>query len=365
MIGDRCKSYMRSIGLTLDDILRDEIKLRKSFKDQNWVIKISAILTMIMLVGGLINSFCCIFTFKDKEIRKLGCGIYLFTSSITSLLTIIVFTLKYWFLILTQTNTTIRLDTFRGGCVIIDPILKIFLYTDTWLNVCVAIERSFSVMKGVKFNQKKSQQVARWIILILPILITLTIIHEPFHRDLFENRIERFRKSNDYEIWPNSSLSNTTQSYDIERQITCITRYSRFMQHYNTAILFFHLLTPFILNVLCALYIIFGSAHRRAKVLVKKKYKEHLRQQYNEHKHLLFSCIVLLILALPRLIIAFVSECVNASDNVWLYLFAYVIPFIPSILIFIIYVPVSDVYKETFKENIKDFKQKLLRFFSS
>jgi hypothetical protein len=225
------------------------------------------------------------------------------------------------------------------------------------LNSCVAIERSVSVFKGVAFDQRKSRRMARLVLIILPILIMMTIIHEPFHRDLFEYKTERY-KLIDYEIWRNLTIENRTEEYEIENHVLCITRYSRFMQDYNTMILFFHLIAPFMLNFLSALYIIFGNSRRRSTAQTKQTYKEHLRQQFNEHKHLIISSIILLILALPRLIIAFVSGCVNPSDNLWLYLSGYLISFIPSILIFVIYVPPSELYKEKFKESLQHLKQK-------
>ncbi|CAF4053204.1 unnamed protein product, partial [Adineta steineri] len=212
-IGQKCQFYKKSIGVTLDDILRDEIRSNMTLTDQTILVKINAALTMTMFVGGLINSILSILTFQSKDLRKVGCGIYLLASSITSFLTISMFTVKFWFVVLTQMDLSIRFSIVRGGCVSIEPLLKLGLYLDAWLNACVAIERAILVFKGINFNKQKSQRIARWIILILPFCIMGSIIHEPIHRELREIK---------------------TESNEAGTDKWCVTRYSPFVQQYDT-----------------------------------------------------------------------------------------------------------------------------------
>jgi hypothetical protein len=54
---------------------------------------------MLIFLAGLINGTLSILTFKNKISQEVGCGIYLFVSSIISLNIVILFTLKFWFLI--------------------------------------------------------------------------------------------------------------------------------------------------------------------------------------------------------------------------------------------------------------------------
>ncbi|CAF4778769.1 unnamed protein product, partial [Rotaria sp. Silwood2] len=90
--GDRCQFYAKGIGLTLDDMLRYAIRSNINFNDQSYLIKVSAILTMIMFIVGLLNSILCFITFYSQESRQVGCGIYIYASSITSALTIAMLT---------------------------------------------------------------------------------------------------------------------------------------------------------------------------------------------------------------------------------------------------------------------------------
>ncbi|CAF1456547.1 unnamed protein product [Adineta steineri] len=167
-IGQKCQFYKKSIGIILDDILRDEIRSNMTLSDQTILVKSNAVLTMIMFVGGLINSILSIITFQSKDLRQVGCGIYLLASSITSFLTISMLAVKFWFVVVTQMNLSIRVSVLRDGCVSIEPFLKLCFYVDAWLNACVAVERAILVLKGIKFNKQNSQRIARWIILILP-----------------------------------------------------------------------------------------------------------------------------------------------------------------------------------------------------
>jgi len=305
----------------------------------------SAALTIIMFIGGFINSALSYMTFQNKELRKIGCGMYLLASSITSLLTISIFTVKFWFLVLTHMKVSMNFSVMLAGCKLIEPILKMFLYLDTWFNACVAIERAINVSQGVKFNKTKSKWIARRVLIILPICVMGSLIHEPIKRNAFEFKIER-----------NETQGNTRENY-----IYCITRYSPSLENYNTSILFFHLIIPFSINLFSALYIIFGVARQRSNVQRGRTYQEHVQEQFKEHKQLLISPLVLIILASPRVVIALLPGCIDVSKNPWLYLSAYFISFIPSMLVFIIFVLPSSSYKKKFKESLASWQQRCCR----
>ncbi|CAF1127529.1 unnamed protein product [Adineta steineri] len=309
-----------------------------TLSDQTILVKINAAITMVMFVGGLINSILSLITFQSKDLRQVGCGIYFLASSVTSFLTISMFIVKFWFVVLTQMNPSIRLSIVRGGCVSIEPLLKLCLYLDAWLNACVAIERAILVFSGVNFNKQKSQRIARWIVLILPFCVMSSIIHEPIYRELHEVNTEK-------------------NEVDIDRW--CVTRYSPSVQQYNTIILFFHLVTPCIVNLCSALFIIFGSARQRSTAQTRQTLREHVYHQFKEHKQLLISPIILLILSLPRLIMSMLSECVNPSNNRLLFIFGYFISFTPSMLIFIVFVLPSELYRKTFRESLKRWRRRI------
>ena len=320
--------------MTLDEILRDELRPNMTLNNQSVSIKISAALTILLFVGGLINSVLSLVTFQNEECRQVGCGMYLLASSVTSFLTVSMFTIKFWFVVLSQINASTSLSVLGGGCASIEVMLKSVLYLDGWFNACIAVERAVQVFKGVSFDKKKSKHLAWRIILFLPFCIILTVTHELMYRRLLVYQPETDKTSKD-----------TT-----ERYISCVARYSPAVQDYNTTILFFHLVAPFLANLCSALFIIFGTARRRSTARVDKSFREHVHEQFNEHKQLIISPVVLLVLSTPRLIVSLIPDRVKPSENLWLYLSAYFISFIPSMLIFVIFVLPSELYMKAFKQ---------------
>jgi hypothetical protein len=216
------------------------------------LVKVSAPFTTIILVAGSINSAFAFLTFQNREARRVGCGMYLLASSVTSLLMIFMLTIKFWFLVLTQTNTYINHTVIYIGCIVIEPTLKLFLYLDSSLNACVAIERAIAIARGVNFDTEKSKHVARWIILFLPLIVASSIIHEPLYRQLFDDKEMHM-------VW-------------------CVTRYSSKVQYYNILILLFHFFGPTVVNLFSALFIIFGTILRRSRIHTEHTFIEHHRQ---------------------------------------------------------------------------------------
>jgi hypothetical protein len=204
-----------------------------------------------------------------------------------------------------------------------------------WLNACVAIERAVTVFKGTNFNKKRSKCIARWTIGALPFIILSSMSHELIYRDLFDDQEER-------RVW-------------------CVLRYSRSIEKYSTVVQLFHFVAPFSANLFSAIFIITNIARRRASVRAQRTYEQQLLDQFNEHKQLVISPIVLVILLFPRFLISLLSGCVKAYRNPSLYLFGYFMSFIPSSFIFIIFVLPSTLYKRQFRESIISWQQQFTR----
>ncbi|CAF2821896.1 unnamed protein product [Rotaria sp. Silwood2] len=98
--GTRCQFSSSGFGLSLDAILGYHIQPHISLIQQPNIVKTSLALTLIFMVVGFINGVLALITFNNKTICEVGCGLYLLGSSITTLLTTIIFGLKFWILIL-------------------------------------------------------------------------------------------------------------------------------------------------------------------------------------------------------------------------------------------------------------------------
>jgi hypothetical protein len=115
------------------------------------------------------------------------------------------------------------------------------------------------VFERVHFDKKKSRRIAHWIVFILPFCIMATLIHEPLNRKVFHYQPDVQK------LYANETKDNSTKTYEYtngttESPVWCVTDYSRFVQDDKTIILFFHVVGPFIANLLSALFIIFGVA---------------------------------------------------------------------------------------------------------
>jgi hypothetical protein len=121
----------------------------------------------------------------------------------------------------------------------------------------------------------------------------------------------------------------------------------------------FHLVAPFCANLFAALFIIFTIARRQASIRVRQSYKRQLCQQFDNHKQLIISPIVLVLLSLLYFIISILSGCVKTSRNPWLYLSSYFISFIPSTCGFIIFVLPSTFYRQQFNASIRKWRRRI------
>jgi hypothetical protein len=287
--GTRCQFTTKGFGLSLDAILGYHIRPHVTLRHQPTIVQVSMTLTMIMFVLGLLNGVLSVITFEVKKLREVGCGVYLMGSSITSILTVTIFTLKFWLLVLSQMASITNRSILHIQCVSVDFLIRICLSMDQWLNACVAIERAITAMQGVKFNKKMSRRVAKWVIFVLSLLTIITAIHDPIHRQLIDD------------------------DDDDEQRTWCIVTYSTSVEVFNSAVNVVHFLIPFFINVISAIIIIMAGARQRARARSHQTYQQHLREQFQQHKQLLMGSCVLIIPAFPHLYISFISSCMKSA----------------------------------------------------
>ncbi|UJR18896.1 hypothetical protein I4U23_022024 [Adineta vaga] len=326
--GERCQYSTSSYMFSLDPILGYHIQLNVSIIRQPLIIQISIIINTIIFIIRLINGSLSIITFGRNNPRQVGTKNYLLISSISSILMIIIFTYKFWFFVLSQISTINNRIILQIHCIILDFILKVLLVT----RECVK--------QNTSFDKKKSKELSKWIIICVIILIILTYIHDPLHRELVDD-------------------------IDIDQpRIWCLVQYLPSMNIYNSFITLFHFLIPFIINVFSAIWLILSLARSRAGVQRDQPYKQHLRHQLDQHRHLLISPCLLILLNLPRLIISFISGCMRSARQPWLQLIGYFLSFIPSMLTFIVFILPSKNYSGEFHAAVQEINKKCRAFFS-
>ncbi|CAF2505877.1 unnamed protein product [Rotaria sp. Silwood2] len=334
--GTKCQFSTRSFILSLDYILGYHIKPNISFLRQPLIVKMSVAFTTIIFTFGLINGILSILTFRLKKTRDTGCGFYLLVSSWISISVVIVLIIKFWQLVLSQMAILTNRLFLISNCILLDMILQVLLASNDWLYGCVSIERIFTVIKSVNFNKFKSKQIAKWIISSIILFILITHIHIPLHRHLIDD------------------IDND------EQRIWCLVQYSSSINIFNTFITLVHFLIPFIINLTSIIFIIILIARSRLVLQPKISFKKHLILQLKQNKHHLIASCVLVFLAVPRLIISFITGCMKSPSNSWLFLFGYLISFLPSMMTFIAYVLPSKLYTDAFKIVIKQIIQRFI-----
>jgi hypothetical protein len=210
---------------------------------------------------------------------------------------------------------------------------------DQWLNACVAVERAMVIIKGPNFAKKKSKKAAKFVILILLILITGSYIHEPIYQRL----IDEENDDNDH------------------KRIWCIVSYPSNVEVYNYIIHILHFFGPFSINLLSVIIFIIKTSHQQSNLHKKRAYKDILKEQVALHKQLLIAPIILVVLSLPCLIITFVSKCMKSIDDAWLYLIGYLISFIPSMINSILFILPSAFYRKECQKTILEYRSNIQR----
>lgn len=106
-----------------------------SLIEQPFITQMGSALTIVFLLAGLINGLCCLITFKNKSVHEISCGLYLLGSSITNLIVMILFGLKFFILLLLLTQ--MLMITNRSFLVVqchsIDFLLRVCLSMDQCL----------------------------------------------------------------------------------------------------------------------------------------------------------------------------------------------------------------------------------------
>jgi len=329
--GAKCQLTTKGFGLSLDTILGYQVRQHESIPRQKAAVKVSIAMITFMFSIGLISGTFSTMVFSSKNLLEVGCGFYLRTLSILSMVSASILTVKLWLLIATRSLWITNRVILWINCISMEFILQSLPAIGDWLSACVAIERTFVVVKGVTFDKNKSKQMARWIIIGVILFTIVSVIHDPIHRRLIDD--------------------------EEEKRTWCVVRYSSILQIFDSIVHIFHFIIPFSINFISAIIIIINVARTHSNGRKNQSYKQHLREQFHKQKHLILSPIILVLLAVPRLIISFLSGCMESVRNPWLFLFGYFISFLPSLLIPIIFILPSEIYRKELEVVLKTIRK--------
>ncbi|CAF2050960.1 unnamed protein product [Rotaria magnacalcarata] len=327
--GTKCQFTTEGSSLSLDIILGYQIRPDIPILDQRIAVKITFASTILLAFISYVSSTLSILTFRSKSVRQVGCGFYMLALSVVSLFTATVFTLKLCLLIAFQTLSITNRTAEKINCISIEFILQSLVVIENWLATCISIERALLVTRYDNSTKQNTIKIAR---LAIPGIILCTLIsfmHDPFYRELVNDEYE-------HRTW-------------------CVIRYSPSAKIYDSALQIFHYVVPFFINCISAHIIIINVARTHSAARKNKTRKQHLREQLSEHKHLIISPLILIALAMPHLIISFLTKCIKSIRNPWLFLCAYFVTFIPSLLLSLIFILPSKTYRDLFVKTSRQY----------
>ena len=335
--GTQCQFSTTIFGLSLDAILGYHIQPFVGITKQPWIVQVSWAISIIFVLIGSVNGILTLITFMSKVTRNVGCGYYLFSTAIATLVITVMFGLKFWILVLTQMQVISNRSFLSFQCRLVDYFLRCALNMDRWLNACVTMERAMTMVKGARFNRGTSKRTAKWVICILIIVVIVTGLDNPIYRRLIDEENED------------------------ERRVWCVVSYPPAYQAYSTAMHIFHFIAPFLVNLISAITLIVHKSRQKSVLENDRSYNQIFREELRQHKNLLIAPVVLVILALPHLIFSFASKCMESNSNSWLFLAGYSVSFVPSMLTFVIFILPSKLYKRELRTAVTRYRRIVTR----
>ena len=153
----RCQFSTKGSTLSLDIILAYHIRSKTSINQQPGIVEIAIVLTTIILAIGIINGLLSFRTFRGKETCSVGCGLYLLTTSIVSIITVVVLTLKFAFLVASQIGSIDSRWFLRIQCTSMDFLLRFLLSTSDWLRCmcCYRASRQCHTRSQIQQNEEQ------------------------------------------------------------------------------------------------------------------------------------------------------------------------------------------------------------------
>ena len=312
--GDRCEFSLQAFGFTLDSLLVFDTRIVQ-------YIYISA--TGIIFLLGLFNNYCSFVTFKRKQPRLVGVGNYLLFITILNQCSLLIILLKFVSIVLGSIGLTNDVS-----CKVISYFLSVFTRSTYWLTSWITISRLLTILYPIS-AAVKSPRLA--IYSSVGTLIVLFLMH--IHEILFYQTIQQ----------SNSSIS------------ICVTNFHyHAIEIYNRISTLIHYLLPFIIQIVCTIYLLIRTARSRARTTTTQKtFRQVFKKQLSSQKELFITPIVIIFSALPQTILSFSLACSQLSS--WqrhMLLVSILLTYIPQILGFILYVLPSTTYKKEFEQTL-------------
>ena len=324
--GSFCQLTMTQYSLTLDSILGQEIITDVSLGKQKAFVKITLALAVLMFLFGIVSNVCSSVTFSHIDIRSNGCGLYLFILSMASQCSLILFIFRFIYLLISQMSIISNQWLLSISCSLFDFLLQLSISFCDWLFVCVAFERTISVIKGIKFNKEFSIRMVKFVVPALLVSLTLTWIHQVFSRELIPDP-------------------------RVDGRLWCVVKFSKaWLRTYDITMNLINSIVPFLLNLVSAVLLLISFSRTKQKT-AKTSYVNVLKKQVKQHKDLIISPILMIICKLPMLIVILFIKCIKHKWQLYLSITCYFMALLPLTTTFAAFIMPSPSYLKISKRK--------------
>jgi hypothetical protein len=312
---------------TFDSLLGNSIVENVALSEMPIIVKIVVVVVVLMALFGLIGNSMCFLVFLHEDAHKTGCGYYLLCSSIINQIGLFILGTKLFFVILMPSSPLI-------ACIILEYSLKYFPHVSDWISATITIERAITVIKGIRFDKRRSVRMSKFVIITILLSVAISLIHIIFIYELVVNPF---------------SLNS----------FSCIkVMNSRIAEIYEPTINIIQLIFPTLIHIISILTFLINIARRKSSSLTynmdakKITFRQIVKEQLIAYKPFVIGPLFIVCLLLPRLIVSFAFACVRHSWQQYLYLAGYLVSFIPLTGTIFIFVLPSPIYRKILMEKV-------------
>jgi hypothetical protein len=277
------------------------------------------IVVIIIFMIGALNNYASFVTFKRSKPFKVGVGKYLLLLSLISQCSLLLLFIK-------TIQSIFHLFSNNISCKLISFILSVCTRYSFWLTSWITLYRLHSILFPFSNLLKKSSMIYSTSFITLIIVGTMHI-----HELIFYITIK-----------------------DPDGQMMCVGNFTHSVSIYNRITVLTHYMIPFCIQIVSITILIILAARTRSRATSNDRntFMQILKQQFNNHKELYITPLIIVLSSLPQVILAFSFAC--NEPLIWqrhVLISGYFLSYAPQVLGFILFVLPSTSYSKEFRET--------------
>jgi hypothetical protein len=327
--GKICEFSNELMSFTLDSLTIKDLQINAKLSTSIYIS-----ITILIFLFGLVNNLSSLLAFARPKSRQFGVGNYLLIVSGINQCSLLLLLLKIIHIILGSNGTLfyyVSLNLY--SCKIISYLLSVFTRITNWLVSLVTIERLCMVLFPTSILLKKPR-LAFGLTTFVILVVSGMHVHEIMHY-----------------------MTIVDPSYTSINITLCVTSYvQQLVSVYDRVNVLIHYFAPFAIQIVSITILIIQVARSRArtKSSTQDTFIDVFKKEFNKHKELYVTPMIIVLSSLPQIILSFSYACTEPKQSWQRYILltTYFLSYLPQTLGFILYVLPSTTYTEEFYQTI-------------